>query len=275
MIEDEFKNNYDPVLDKAYLKSNIITSDWYETNTFDDNIDKHLPNLNTLYMTGGEPTLIKKNYDIMQRLIDCGRNEKVTLIINTNMTNSNPKFYQLLKQFKKVVIQMSIDAIDDLATYIRYPSDFKVVDKTIKELLSLSDNITLVAGPVIQILNLNRLVELFEYLESFNKKYNKLVIDIRPGFVFMPEHNNIQYLPKQYKIDCYRKIYMWMIDNSKYQSMQFRNTMNALKSKCYEDGFDSDKLKNFLEFNMVLDRIRNTSLENANPELYHTIKSYA
>lgn len=275
MIEDEFKNNYDPVLDKAYLKSNMVLRDWYETTIFDDNINSHLPNLKTLYMTGGEPTLIKKNYDIMQRLIDCGRNEKVTLIINTNMTNSNPKFYQLLKQFKKVVIQMSIDATDDLATYIRHPSDFKVVDNTIKELLSIGDNISLVAGPVIQILNLNRLVELFDYLESFNRQYNKLVIDIRPGFVFMPEHNNIQYLPKQYKIDCYRKIYMWMMNNSKYQSMQFRNTINALKNKCYDDGFDSDKLKNFLEFNTALDRIRNTSLEKANPELYNTIKSYA
>lgn len=275
MIEDEFKNNYDPVLDKAYLKSNVMLRDWYETTVFDDNINSHLPNLKTLYMTGGEPTLIKKNYDIMQRLIDCGRNEKVTLIINTNMTNSNPKFYQLLKQFKKVVIQMSIDATDDLATYIRHPSDFKVVDSTIKELLSIGDNISLVAGPVIQILNLNRLVELFDYLESFNRQSNKLVIDIRPGFVFMPEHNNIQYLPKQYKIDCYRKIYMWMMNNSKYQSIQFRNTINALKNKCYDDGFDSDKLKNFLEFNTALDRIRNTSLEKANPELYHTIKSYA
>lgn len=275
MIEDEFKNNYDPVLDKAYLKSNMVLRDWYETTIFDDNINSHLPNLKTLYMTGGEPTLIKKNYDIMQRLIDCGRNEKITLIINTNMTNSNPKFYQLLKQFKKVVIQMSIDAVDDLATYIRHPSDFKVVDSTIKELLSIGDNISLVAGPVIQILNLNRLVELFDYLESFNRQSNKLVIDIRPGFVFMPEHNNIQYLPKQYKIDCYRKIYMWMMNNSKYQSMQFRNTINALKNKCYDDGFDSDKLKNFLEFNTALDRIRNTSLEKANPELYHTIKSYA
>ena len=275
MIEDEFKNNYDPVLDKAYLKSNMMLRDWYETTVFDDNINSHLPNLKTLYMTGGEPTLIKKNYDIMQRLIDCGRNEKVTLIINTNMTNSNPKFYQLLKQFKKVVIQMSIDAVDDLATYIRHPSDFKVVDSTIKELLSIGDNISLVAGPVIQILNLNRLVELFDYLESFNRQSNKLVIDIRPGFVFMPEHNNIQYLPKQYKIDCYRKIYMWMMNNSKYQSMQFRNTINALKNKCYDDGFDSDKLKNFLEFNTALDRIRNTSLEKANPELYNTIKSYA
>jgi hypothetical protein len=102
----------------------------------------------------------------MQRLIDTGQNSKVTLIINTNMTNTNYKFYDLIKRFNKVIIQMSIDAIGDLATYIRYPTEFKTVDKTINDLLSLGNNITLRAGPVIQVLNLNKLVDMFEYRVS-------------------------------------------------------------------------------------------------------------
>jgi len=271
MVEEEFNKNPHPILDKFYLKSTIEIEDWYDRETFDNNINSHLKNLVTLYMTGGEPTLIKKNYDIMQRLIDSGTNDTVTLIINTNMTNTNPKFYELIKQFKKVIIQMSIDAIDDLAYYIRYPTDFKVVDKTIKDLLSLGNNITLRAGPVVQTLNLNKLVDLFEYLENFNRQYKRQVIDIRPGFVFMPEYNNIIYLPKQYKVDCYRKIYMWMMNNCKYQSPQFTNTMNALKGKCYEDKFDKQKLKDFLDFNTALDNIRNTKLEEYNKELYNMV----
>ena len=274
MVEDEFNENPDPVLDKFYLKSEISVKDWYETKTFNDNIDPHIPNLSTVYMTGGEPTLIKKNYDIMQRLLDHGRDD-VALIINTNMTNTNPKFYQLLKRFKKVIIQMSIDARDELATYIRYPTDFNVVDKTINDLLSIGDNITLVAGPVIQTLNLNKLAELFEYFESFNRKHKKRVIDIRPGYVFNPDYNNIVYLPKQYKMDCYRKIYIWMMTSCKYQSLEFNNFMNSLKNKCYEDNFDREKIKNFYEFNSVLDRIRNMSLKKANPELYDMVMNHA
>jgi organic radical activating enzyme len=275
LVEEEFKQNPDPVLDRFYLKSEISVEDWFETDMFDENINVHLKNMVTLYMTGGEPTLIKKNYDIMQRLIDASQHENVTLIINTNMTNTNPKFYALLKQFKKVIIQMSIDAIDDLATYIRYPTEFNVVDKTIKDLLALGNNITLRAGPVIQILNLNKLTDLFEYCEKYNRTYKKCVIDIRPGFVFLPAHNDIMYLPKQYKIDCYRKIYMWMLDKCRYQSPQFKNTINALKGKCYEDSFDASKIKDFLEFNMALDKIRDMRLENYNKELYEAIKQYA
>jgi organic radical activating enzyme len=274
MVEEEFDQNPDPVLDRFYLKSEISVENWFETETFDNNINPHLSDIVTLYMTGGEPTLIKKNYDIMQRLIDNGQHEKLTLIINTNMTNTNPKFYTLLKQFKKVIIQMSIDAVDDLAYYIRYPTDFKVVDKTIHDLLSLGDNITLRAGPVIQTLNLNKLVDLFEYCENINRKYKRLVIDIRPGFVFLPAYNDITYLPKQYKMDCFRKVYMWMMQNCKYQSQQFKNTINALKGKCYEDNLDIDKIKDFLAFNTALDNIRNMKLQDYNKELYDTIKIY-
>lgn len=170
---------------------------------------------------------------------------------------------------------MSIDAIGDLAYYIRYPTDFNVVDKTIKDLLALGDNITLRAGPVIQILNLNKLVDLFEYCENYNRQHKRLVIDIRPGFVFMPSHNDITYLPKQYKMDCFRKIYIWMMQHCKYQSSQFKNTMTSLKNKCYEDNLDVDKLRDFVRFNSALDNIRNMKLSDYNGELYEAIKEYA
>jgi len=274
-IEDELEDNPNTVLDKYYLKSNIEIKDWYSTETFDNNINPYLSNIVTLYMTGGEPTLVKKNFDILQRLIDIKQSDVVTLIINTNMTNTNPKFYELLKQFKKVIIQMSIDGIDDTAHYIRYPTDFKIVDKTIKDLLTIGSNVTLRAGPVIQILNLNKLVELFEYLENFNRQYKRQVIDIRPGFVHMPEHLNFIYLPKQYKIECYRKIYMWMMNSCKYQSIQFSNTIKALKTKCYEDSPDTSKLKDFLQFNNKLDEIRGCDLSTVNSELYNVVSQYA
>ena len=274
MIEEEFHQNPDPVLDRFYLKSEISVDNWFDTEMFDNNINPHLSDIVTLYMTGGEPTLIKKNYDIMQRLIDNGQHENLTLIINTNMTNANPKFYALLKQFKKVIIQMSIDAVDDLSYYIRYPTDFNTVDKTITDLLALGNQVILHATPAIQILNLNKLVDLFDYFESRNKKLGRMAIDIRPIFVQFPSHLDIQYLPKQYKIDCFRKIYMWMMQNCKYQSRQFKNTINALKGKCYEDNLDTDKIKDFLAFNTALDNIRNMKLQDYNKELYDAVKIY-
>jgi hypothetical protein len=67
---------------------------------------------------------------------------------------------------------------------------------------------------------------------------------------------------------------MWMMQNCKYQSQQFKNTINALKGKCYEDNLDIDKIKDFLAFNTALDNIRNMKLQDYNKELYDTIKIY-
>ena len=165
LIEDELSNK-DLVLNKYYFKSKQTDKNWFNTDQFDKNIDHHLKHLHTLYLTGGEPTLIKKNYDILQRLIDLDQHKSVTLIINTNMTNSNYKFYELIKDFKSVIIQMSVDAIGDYANYIRYPSQFDTIDRCVQDLLKLEGNIKLVAGPVLQILNLNTIVDVFEYFEN-------------------------------------------------------------------------------------------------------------
>lgn len=270
LIAEELSDNPDPVLEKFYFKSDAVVENWSDTEVFDNNINSQLKNIDTLYITGGEPTVIKKNYDILERLIAENKRD-VTVIINTNMTNSNPKFYELIKQFDKVIIQMSIDAVGSLDAYIRYPTDFTIVDKTIKELLALGNNIQLLATPVIQALNLNNLVELFDYLERFNHDAGKQVIDIRPNFLYQPEHLSIDFLPKEYKMHCYRKLFMWM-QGCKYQSKVFKDTMQALKNKCYEDKYDQEKHQAFLEFNTALDNIRNMSLQEYNKELYEVLQ---
>ena len=66
-----------------------------------------------------------------------------------------------------------------------------------------------------------------------------------------------------------------MLNNSKYQSIQFSNSIKALKTKCYEDKFNPSKLKEFYEFNKTLDKIRNNDLAVCNSELYSVIKDYA
>lgn len=269
LIEQELEDN--PALNKFYSKNKVELANWFDTEVFNQNINSQLNNVVSIYMTGGEPTVIKKNYDILQRLIDAGQHKNITLVLNTNLTNSNPIFYDLVSKFNKVIIQMSIDAVGDLDNYIRYPTDFDDVDRTIKDLIALKGNIQLRAGPVIQSLNLNKLVDLFEYLESFNRIYKKQVIDIRPGFVFLPNHLNIIHLPTEFKINCYKKIYVWMMDKCRYQSQQFRDTMQALKKKCYEDNFNPAILREFLEFNTNLDNIRNTKLELVNKELYEVV----
>jgi len=274
LIEDEFIENSNNILNKFYLQSKANIKDWFNTDVFDDNFNSQIQNIHTLYITGGEPTLIKKNYDILQRIIDLKHNKNVTLIISTNLTNYNPIFYNLITQFKSVILQLSMDAVGQLATYIRYPSEFAQIDKSFIEILKLPDNVRVIATPALQILNLNKLSELFDYLESFNYKAGKRVIEIAPIFVNNPNHLNLLFLPKFYKIECYRKVHIWLLEKCKYQTNQFKDTITALKKKCYEDVNPENNLKDFISFNKELDKIRNMRLNDYNPDLYNVIKEY-
>jgi coproporphyrinogen III oxidase-like Fe-S oxidoreductase len=51
---------------------------------YEENIYSNLKNMTTLYITGGEPTLIKKNFELLQKLIDEGYSYRPPTMIKLN-----------------------------------------------------------------------------------------------------------------------------------------------------------------------------------------------
>ena len=257
---------------KFYPVFDIDTDEWWETDTFDENIKSQVDNIDTIYMTGGEPTVIEKNFAIMGELIELDKSKDITLIINTNLTNTNKRFYQYLPNFKSVILQLSIDGYQGVQEYLRYPSKFSQINESIHKLIKMS-NVKLWATPVIQIGNLNKIVDLFKYFEDINTKANKALIDIRPIILQDPQHLNIDYLPKDFKLKAYAKIHMWMLE-CRFQSQIFKDTINALKARCQEESKDINMLKEYVKFNNLLDNHRGQTLADCNEELHTLLKDY-
>ncbi len=92
---------------------------WWMDPKFDDTIRKLAPGLRRLYLTGGEPTLIKRNIEIMQMILDAG-NRDCYVALTTNLTNYNEIFFQTLSCFRNGEFQISIDHTYDKNHYIRY-----------------------------------------------------------------------------------------------------------------------------------------------------------
>ena len=74
--------------------------------------------------TGGEPLLIEKNYEIMSK-----QSRDTIIRVITNGTVDPNKLIKVLKDFDKVVINVSAEGPKDVSNYIRYGSDFDVVLK--------------------------------------------------------------------------------------------------------------------------------------------------
>ncbi len=74
--------------------------------------------------TGGEPLLVKKNYELMEK-----QSKNTIIRIITNGTVDPSKLIKILKDFEKVIINVSAEGPKDVTNYIRHGSDF---DKVLK-----------------------------------------------------------------------------------------------------------------------------------------------
>ena len=121
---------------KTNEKWSIDSSDfeWYENEKFWDQITKMIPYIDRYYFTGGEPTINKAHYRLLELIINMGFASNTVLEYNSNMFAIPEKLYDFWKEFKDVGIGCSIDGIGDMANYLRPPSKWDVLEKNIDRL---------------------------------------------------------------------------------------------------------------------------------------------
>ena len=125
---------------------------WFEADLLWDDIVDFIPNLKKVYFTGGEPTMIKGNFRFLQECLDQGRPDIIPFF-NTNLTNRNKKYIELISQFDQVDINGSLDGFGTMNDYIRQPAKWSAVSKNF-ELYASFKNIHLGISPVFQVYNI-------------------------------------------------------------------------------------------------------------------------
>lgn len=144
---------------------------WFDHNILWDQVISLIPTLKKVYMTGGEPTLIKNNFKFMEECIRQGRQD-ITLFFNTNCTNINPKFFDLISQFDAVNINASVDGVGVVTEYIRAPSNWLHVSKNIEKFAQMP-NVHLGITPTFQVYNTFDVVNILTWVDDLRKKYSK------------------------------------------------------------------------------------------------------
>lgn len=96
--------------------------DWTDDTENWQHIKDISTNLETLYLSGGEPLLLENHVDLLQHLVDTGVASNIWLKTHTNGTKRlDDKLLSLLKQFKSVRLMYSIDDIGERFEYQRPP----------------------------------------------------------------------------------------------------------------------------------------------------------
>ena len=209
---------------------------------------------------------------MLEYLIEQGKSKNISLKLNTNMTNMQDTFLNMISQFKQVTFFASIDGFGTVQEYIRYPSKWEQIDKNLSKLVEKTkDNIVIKVAPVIQSTNLGLITDLFEYLEQFNRVHNKTVVAIHPINLYGPPQLDLLYLPVNYKKTCWDRIVQWLEKSCNFQPLEFHTRMNTIKNKCLLEIEGKEQLDKFMEFNTIFDSHRSVSLQDINPELYNIV----
>ena len=241
--------------------------EWFDRDVLWDQIIDMIPKLKKVYMTGGEPTLINNNFKFMQECINRGRRDML-LFFNTNCTNVNKKFINLISQFGRVNINASIDGVGAVNEYIRAPSNWELISKNV-ETLARMPNVNLGVTPTVQVYNIFNLIDTLKWVDDLNKKYNKhIFVDFLINV--HPKHLSVSILPD----DIRHRVAADLIDYkntyfNKYTPELTVNSVNGIIGLLQQDrAVDwQEQINKFKTYTNSLDKERGQSLYNISKEL--------
>jgi MoaA/NifB/PqqE/SkfB family radical SAM enzyme len=101
-----------------------------------DQVKKSINTLDYIKLMGGEPTLIQPLLDFLEWCVAHGHHRRITLYLYTNAVTVSEHFIELLSQFQKVHLGISVDAVGGLDEWIRYPTNWEKKCHNIERLAS-------------------------------------------------------------------------------------------------------------------------------------------
>jgi organic radical activating enzyme len=131
-------------------------------------LDKTLPEVLHIDFYGGEPMLVKRHWAMLDNIPD-SQAENISLHFNTNGTQWDDEYAATLKRFKAVIIDLSIDGVEDKFEYMRWPAQWSEVSNNILRFKQLSDeNPQIQVGicVTLSILNIWSLPETLDYVHK-------------------------------------------------------------------------------------------------------------
>lgn len=265
----------------------LFDNKWHENPNFWNQLYEQIPNLKHLYFAGGEPLIIKEHKLFLEEILNQGNAKNISLRYNSNALQIDEDLINIWKQFKFVKFSASIDAIGQRAHYIRYPTDWTLVENNLKRLDSAADNIFPTVALAAQILNIKHIPDVIKWkVQSNFKKVNleKNVAGQLTGgglisvhLVWIPTWLNLRVLPKEDKKEVrelFADLKKWLWENfTKDDEFWIHNPYGWKRWEGLLDWMDSEdqsyQLADFKEYIKNLDQIRGTDSKAIFPDIAH------
>jgi hypothetical protein len=260
-------DSYSHLIKKEFKKLNFPLQVYNFTNT---NFDKiNFDTCESVYVGGGEPTVIPEFYNFLRKCISLGKTD-FNLNIGTNGQKISETLLNLLSHFPKVCFAFSFDGFGKVNDYIRWGTDFNTVVENSRIVRKHGHQVSL--QNVFSIYSLTRIHEVFQF---YDKEFPNtgLLINFASTLGFMrvdPFNHPCPDLVIESMLKCQKtNIYFT-------NGRSVKTSVDAILNYYQDSNFklDPNGLKTFFNFNDKLDASRNSKLEDYIPELTEARKKY-
>jgi sulfatase maturation enzyme AslB (radical SAM superfamily) len=244
----------------SQLEKEYKSIGWFwesEPKNFGFNSVVNLDTVKKIYVAGGEPSLMPEFRKFLKRAVDAGRTD-IEIRMNTNATNLNEEYRNLLGKFKNLNIVVSLDGYDKVNQYIRWPANWKTIIENVHGIQEITNNLAF--NVTVSIWNISSLSKLVYFLESeFPHSpilLNKVMYPPSQEFTTFPNKELVLE-----DLSLLKKTNKYITDQS------FKTKVDYFIHEVKETELNMSALSDFFKYNDALDASRNIQLKDYIPEL--------
>jgi hypothetical protein len=256
--------------------------DWHGSESFWEQIEQNIPNIEHVYMAGGEPMMIERHYEFLQKCIDTGQSKKMTIEYNTNMSNLPNRVLDMWTQFKQVRVGASIDGMGTVLEYQRWPIKWTQAYKNLQKLdqyAQKNSNIIAWLAFTVTAYNVWHVPE-FMWWKLKESGFVKINSTLRRPIITHhvahgPKRTNIKILPQDVKLELSEFYNDWINRfKNEFDEPIAKNAESILNSILKFANADdiSNVLPEFIKFTKYLDQERGQDILSIVPQYLKIFK---
>jgi len=255
-VSDEIK-----IMGKPYNSSNGY---WIETtDPLWNELENILPDIEHFDFTGGEPFLVKRHFNLLEKCVEKGYAKDITIHYNTNGTvEPTDRMFELWDQFKSVDVMFSIDGIDKKFEYLRHPGKWEQLESNFRKFINYPRIYTSICYSV-TVFNVVYMNEFINWFLKHNLEEHRLYFNL----IWNPEYLNIQSMSNTNKEQIKN-----FLENTKTESDFLNQRVLEVVNFMFDRNLQLKDTNEFSKITKQLDTIRGESFSETFPELDKILK---
>ncbi len=221
-----------------------------------DFVFENISELENVYLAGGEPMLMKENYEFLKLLQE--KNPDCNLRVNTNLSTTGTGIFEMLCGFKNVHWTISVETMEEEYEYIRHHGSWADFVKNLDIVRKLDHKFNF--NMLHFILNYDSIHQCVDYFKGKGFHDNSFII----GPLYDPDHFNMLNLPENMIESVKEKLKTKLQGNPQgYLKNSYENLLSYFTNTTWQKNIQS-----FKDEMSILDKRRNLDSRSVFKSLY-------